>query len=83
MSDVRKTTDRMEPFVGTTRGPDWPKGGFTHPQGLMNRAARRATFRVNADRRTRMIVRAVKKRRLYGKPWAPTSNRDPRSHGEK
>lgn len=72
---MRKTTDRMEPFVGNTRGDDWPKGGYIHPTGMLNRARRREVFRVNSDRRTRKVVKAIRLRRMYGQPWTPGKHR--------
>ena len=80
---MKKTTDRMTPYVGSTRDEDtWPEGGYRHEPGIPNRAQRREAFKVFSTRRSRMSVRKIKRTRLYGKPWAPRSKRDPRSHGE-
>lgn len=77
-----KTSDRMKPFVGSTRGKDWPEGGYLHPQDVANRHLRRAAFKTSSSRKTRMIVRDIKRQRRYGDRWAPTSKRDSNSHSE-
>jgi len=57
--------DTMKPFRYDEHDGQWPEGGYDHEAGLPNREQRREWWRTVSSRKSRMTLRAIRRRTVY------------------